>query len=150
MVLYIIPSMPVQIVIDTNVFVSALRSNRGASFRLISLLGSDDRFEINVSVPLILEYEDAALRVARRFGLTGKDISDIVDYICSVANRRQIHFLWRPLLRDPNDDMVLEVAVEASCEYIITFNARDFGPAKRFGIGVLSPAEFLRSIGEIS
>jgi len=142
--------MPLRIVIDTNVFVSALRSNRGASFRLISLLGSDDRFEINVSVPLILEYEDAALRAARQSGLTGKDISDVVDYICSVANRRQIHFLWRPLLRDPNDDMVLEVAVEASCKYIITFNARDFGPAKRFGIGILSPAEFLRSIGEIS
>jgi putative PIN family toxin of toxin-antitoxin system len=142
--------MPVQIVIDTNVFVSALRSNRGASFRLISLVGSDDRFEINVSVPLILEYEDAALRAARRFGLTVKDISDIVDYICSVANRRQIHFLWRPLLRDPNDDMVLEVAVEATCKYIITFNARDFGTAKRIGIGILTPGEFLRSIGEIS
>ena len=90
--------MPLQIVIDTNVFVSALRSNRGASYQLLSLVGKSARFEINISVPLVLEYEDAANRELRKIGLAKSDVSDIIDYICSVANHRLIYFLWRPLL----------------------------------------------------
>jgi len=92
--------MPPRIVIDTNVLVAALRSRRGASFRLLSLSGGK-HFDINISVPLLLEYEAAAKRIAREVGLTHNDIDDILDYICSVASHRQIYFLWRPLLKDP-------------------------------------------------
>src|SRR5947207_12497454 len=138
--------MPLQIVIDTNVFVSALRSNRGASYQLLSLVGKSARFEINISVTLVLEYEDAANRELRKIGLAKSDVSDIIDYICSVANHRLIYFLWRPLLRDPGDDMVLELAVEAQCDYIISFNKRDFDGAAQFGLEVLSPQEFLKRI----
>lgn len=140
--------MPLQIVIDTNVFVSALRSKRGASFKLLSLVGKSTQFEVNVSVPLVLEYEDVANWQLHITGLSAQDVSDVIDYICSVANRRQIYFLWRPFLKAPKDDMVLELAVEAQCEYIISFNKRDFAGVEQFGLQVLTPQEFLKRIGE--
>ncbi|MBS1107857.1 MAG: hypothetical protein H6Q91_3359, partial [Deltaproteobacteria bacterium] len=92
--------------------VSTLRSNRGASFRLLSEIDSG-RFETCVSVPLVLEYEAALFRQARSVGLSRREASDALDYICSVARRQFIFFLWRPQLRDPGDDMVLEAAVAA-------------------------------------
>ena len=134
--------------IDTNVFVSALRSRRGASYQLFRLLGGK-KFEISLSVPLIIEYEDAAKRLTREFGLTHADVEDILDYICSVGDRRQIHFLWRPVLKDPKDDHVLELAVEASAQFIVTYNLRDFAGAEEFGIRVVTPKEFLKVIGEL-
>jgi len=136
------------VVIDTNVFVSALRSRRGASFRLVTLLGND-RFQINVSVPLVLEYEAAASRAAPATGLTAEDISDILDYICRVANRRKVFFLWRPFLKDPRYDHVLELAVEAACELIITHTVRHFAEVEQFGLRVVTPKEFLEIRGEI-
>jgi putative PIN family toxin of toxin-antitoxin system len=136
-----------RIVIDTNVFISALRSCRGASYRLFMLLGGK-RFEISVSVPLILEYEDAAKRFGREFRLTHGDIEDILDYICSVADLREIHYLWRPILKDSQDDHVLELAVEASAQFIVTYNRRGFTGAEKFGITVVTPHEFLKRIGE--
>ena len=137
----------IQIVIDTNVIVAALRSKRGASYRLLSLLG-DRRFEINVSVPLVLEYEQAARGLVRRGGLSTKDIDDILDYVCAVCHHRNIFYLWRPFLRDPKDDMVLELAVVAQCDFIITYNKRDFRGIQQFGIEPLEPKEFLAKIGE--
>ena len=138
-----------QVVLDTNVFVSALRSSQGASFLLLSLVGRSTAFEINLSVPLVLEYEDVAKRQARSLGLTHEDIDDVLDYLCAVANRREIFFLWRPFLRDPSDDMVLELAVEAECEAILTYNQRDFAGVEQFGVRVLTPKAFLQEIGAL-
>ena len=140
-----------QIVIDTDVFISALRSNKGASYKLLTLLGSD-KFEINVSVALILEYEDVAKRFIEEIALTENDIDDIIDYICSAANKRKVFYLWRPVLKDPNDDMILELASTASCDFIITFNKKDFHieDLKTFGLRSLTPKEFLQRIGELS
>ena len=135
-----------RIVIDTNVFVSALRSRRGASHRLIMLLNRG-HYEINISVPLIVEYEDAAKRIAREIGLTHTDIDDILDYICRVGFKRRIHFLWRPFLKDPQDDHLLELAVEAGCDCIVTYNIRDFSGSDQFGVRAITPKEFLRKIG---
>jgi putative PIN family toxin of toxin-antitoxin system len=102
-----------QIVLDTNVLVSALRSNLGASFRLLQLVGKSDAFRINLSVPLVLEYEAVLLRQRAKTGLTSADIADVIDYLCSVAGLHSVFFLWRPILRDPNDDFILELAVRA-------------------------------------
>ncbi|MDQ2687756.1 MAG: putative toxin-antitoxin system toxin component, PIN family [Armatimonadota bacterium] len=139
-----------QIVIDTNVLIAALRSKRGASFLLLSLLGASRQFEINLSVPLVLEYEDVAMRPSLVTGFSTQDISDILDYLCLVANRHEIFFLWRPFLVDSKDDMVLELAVEAQCDYIVTFNKRHFAGIERFGLQAVTPQEFLRQIGELS
>jgi putative PIN family toxin of toxin-antitoxin system len=139
--------MKYSVVIDTNVLVSALRSRDGASFRLISLLGESDKFTIHLSVALVLEYEDASKRLLEEIGITEDTVDDVLDYICQVANEQQVFFLWRPFLKDPNDDMVLELAVAAGCNFIVTYNKQDFRNIEQFGMEAISPAEFLRLIG---
>lgn len=139
-----------EVVIDTNVLVSALRSKRGASFKILTLIGQN-KFDINLSVPLMLEYEDVAKRLIGETALNEADINDILDYICSVSNRREIFYLWRPFLKDPKDDMVLELAVTSNCDMIITYNKKDFkGVEEYFGIRLLTPKELLLEIGELS
>ena len=142
-------SMVQRVVTDTCVFVSALRSSRGASYRMLSLVGTG-AFDIALSVPLVLEYEDAAKRLGDATGLSHADIDDVIDYLCSVAHLQEIHFLWRPVLRDPRDDHVLELAFEAGCELIVTHNIRDFAGSEQFGVPVVRPGELLRRIGEVS
>ena len=140
--------MPVyQVVVDTNVLIAALRSRRGASYRLLSLIG-DGRWQVNLSVPLVLEYEDVAKRPNSGLTLSVGEIDDILDFICSEANLREIFYLWRPVLPDSKDDFILELAVESRCDFIVTFNVRDFAGAEKFGIEVVTPQEFLRKLGE--
>lgn len=137
-----------QIVIDTNVVIAAQRSKRGASSRLMSLIGTG-RFDLHVSVPLMLEYEEILLREEVRLGLTSQDVDDLLDAICALAEHHQIHFLWRPFLQDEKDEMLLELAVASSCGYLVTYNKRDFRGAEKFGIRVVDAREFLQVIGEI-
>lgn len=136
-----------QVVIDTNVLVAALLSNRGASYRLLRLLG-DSRWRMNLSVPLVLEYEQTLKRVCTRGNLSEADIDSILQFICATADLHPIFFLFRPFLPDPNDDFILELAIESRADFLLTFNARDFVGADRFGIRVISPREFLVIIGE--
>lgn len=140
--------MKLNIIIDTNVLVAGLRSRTGASFRLLELLGTG-RFDLSVSVPLVLEYEEVLLQQAPQLLLSQRDIRDFLDYLCSAARQQSIFFLWRPKLPDPDDDFVLEAAVAAGARRIVTFNQRDFVDAKQFGIRVCSPREFLKEIGEV-
>ena len=137
------------IVIDTCVLISALRSRNDASFKLLSLIDSQ-QFSFFLSVPLVLEYESVAKRMSRTLGLTHSDIDDIIDYLCTTGNHRQVHFLWRPSLKDPGDDFVLELAVESECNYIVTHNIKDFTGIKKFNLKAITPQELLRKIGEIS
>jgi putative PIN family toxin of toxin-antitoxin system len=134
-----------RVVLDTNVLVAALRSRRGASFELITHLGTA-AFETVVSVSLVLEYESALLRHMPASPYSEQDILDFIDYICGAAIRQEIFFLWRPFLRDPGDDLVLEAAVAAGCEAIVTHNVRDFAAAKKLGVRVLTPGEFLNEL----
>ena len=136
-----------QVVIDTNVLVAALLSNLGASHRLLRLVG-DHRWQIHLSVPLDLEYEQTLKRVCTGGALSGGDIDSVLHFLCANANLRPIFFLWRPLLPDPKDDFVLELAVESRADFVLTFNTRDFVGADRFGVRVISPREFLAIIGE--
>jgi putative PIN family toxin of toxin-antitoxin system len=137
----------INVVIDTNVLISALRSNRGASFKLISLIGTG-KFDISLSVPLLIEYEAVSKR--KKFEhLIDVDIDDLLNYLCKVADKRDIFFLWRPFLKDPKDDMILELAVEAGCEYIITYNLDDFKGVEQFGVEAITPKKFLIKIGEL-
>ena len=133
--------------LDSSVLVAALRSRRGASFRLLQLL-RNERFEIAVSVPLALEYEAVLLRHATKLGVKPEEAVGVVDYLCQVAHRQDIHFLWRPALSDPKDEFILELAVAARCAAIVTHNIRDFQGAKPFGVRAMTPGEFLLSIEE--
>jgi predicted nucleic acid-binding protein len=132
------------VVLDTNVLEAAMRSRRGASFALLSAVGRG-RFEIAVSVPLVFEYEEVLMRPWDRDPTV---VASLLDYICSMARRQPIFYLWRPFLPDPQDDLVLEVAVAANAA-IVTHNRRHLLRATEIGIRVLSPAEFLEEIGGI-
>jgi putative PIN family toxin of toxin-antitoxin system len=141
-------AIPRRIVLDTNVLVAGLRSRRGVAFRLLTEIGRS-RFEIALSVPLVLEYEEVLLRHKAATRLSAADIHGVLDYFCSVAHLQEIFFLWRPLLSDPKDDLLLELAVAAGCDAIVTYNVRDFVGAKAFGVSILEPAVFLRRVGAL-
>jgi putative PIN family toxin of toxin-antitoxin system len=133
-------------VLDTDVLVAAFRSEAGASRRIL-LAALDRRFELLISVPLMLEYE-AVLSRPEHLSVSGasvEDVGDVLDSLALVGKRVKFAFRWRPALPDPNDDMVLETAVNGRARAIVTFNQRDFNPvAGRFGCEVMRPGEFLR------
>jgi predicted nucleic acid-binding protein len=136
----------IRVVLDTNVLVAGLKSRNGASFQVLRMVGPKAPFQPSLSVPLVLEYE-MALR--RTLGAKDKRIDAVLDYLCAVGDLREIFFLWRPFLRDPGDEMVLEVAVGAQASEIVTHNVRDFeGVNERFGIRIVTPAEFLTEVRE--
>ena len=134
-----------KIVIDTNVIIAGLRSRKGASFKLISLLNSK-QFDLNISVPLILEYESIALQHLENLVIDKKDLEIFLNYICTIGNKCKIFFLWRPFLKDPKDDFVLELAFNSQSDFIITYNKKDFGGIEKLGIKVLTPKEFINLI----
>ncbi len=135
-----------KIVIDTNVLVSALRSRRGQSFALLSLIGNG-AFQHVVSVPLVMEHEAVLLR-AGMVPLSDTAVQDVIDYLCATGLRQDIHFLWRPQLPDLKDDMVLEAAVNGGCEAIVTHNVRDFVGTQALGVSAMTPAEFMTHLKE--
>jgi putative PIN family toxin of toxin-antitoxin system len=137
-----------RVVLDTNVLVAASRSRWGASAKLLSLLGTG-RFDVCISVPLTLEYESAMTRDVEPYSSDWRVRMDILDYLCSVAKPQEIFFLWRPYLRDPNDEMVLEVAIAGGCSGIVSYNARDFTGIERFNLTIHTPKEFLEVIGAL-
>lgn len=137
-----------QIVLDTNIIYSALRSRRGASYRLLSLLDSA-KFEINLSVPLVIEYEDVLVRKIHTLNFNQSEIDQFLDYLCLAGNWHEVYFLWRPILKDPEDDMILELAVRANCKYIVTYNKTDFQGVDKFDIKLATAKEFLQIIQEL-
>ncbi len=137
-----------RVVIDTNVFIAALRSRKGASYKL--LFETDRRrFEQNISTPLILEYESVAKRELPNLTLGSDDIDAILDMVCRWSSECTISFRWRPYLKDAQDDFILELAVQSQSDYVITYNKRDFSGIEQFGIGLLTPKEFLKLLEEI-
>jgi len=134
------------IVIDTNVLISALKSKQGASYRLLIALPSGS-FVPNVSVPLFLEYESVAKRKGLLSNLSAVQIDMVLDYLLSKSRIRKIFYLWRPCLKDPKDDLVLEVAVESKSKYIVTFKIKDFKGCNQYGIKAVTPQEFIKIRG---
>lgn len=132
------------IVIDTNVLLSAIYSNKGASYKLISMIDSK-KLTVNISTTLIYEYEEI-LKLKSK--LETKYIDSILNYICSIGKQNKIFYLWRPKLKDSDDDFLLELAVKSN-SIIVTLNGKDFKPASEFNIKVMTPKEFLQDIGEI-
>ena len=138
----------IRCVFDTNIILAGLRSPTGASRELLRRLG---RKEIRVlaSVPMLLEYEDVLKRPEhlRSINLTLEDVDVFIATVTTLIEPVPLYFLWRPQLRDPNDEIILEAAVNGQAQCIVTFNERDFrGGAHRFGIEVLRPGDFLRRI----
>jgi putative PIN family toxin of toxin-antitoxin system len=136
------------LVVDTNVMVAAIRSDAGASRRLLRA-GLQRRCVLLISVPLMAEYQALTTRLEHLTAshLSAADVGHLLDAIVPVAEPVWLGFLWRPLLRDPDDDMGLEAAVNGRAELLVTFNRRDFGVVGEcFGIRACSPGEAVRDL----
>lgn len=130
---------------DTDVVVAAMRSPSGASAAVIQAVRLGGAVLL-LSVPLALEYESVCARAEHRLaaGLSERQVGIFLDAVIAMATPVDPHFLWRPQLRDANDEMVLEVAINGRADALVTFNVRDFGTApSRFGVAALLPREAL-------
>ncbi len=131
------------IVIDTSVLVAAARSRQGASFALVSSL-PNPRFEIALSVALYTEWQAVLTRPEHLPpGLRVEDVLSYLRYLTSIAHLQDVYYLWRPFLRDPDDDMVLECAVASGSQYLVTHNVKDFQRIAELGVTPLTPAAFM-------
>jgi putative PIN family toxin of toxin-antitoxin system len=133
-------SMPRDIVLDTNVLVAAFRSTQGASYQLVRSIGLAD-WRLNVSVALALEYEDVLKREGMLPGISRQQIDDFLDYIFRTSRLVRFVVHRRPSLQDPDDERILEVAVQCRA-MIVTHNQKDFVGVEQFGVAVKRLANF--------
>ena len=136
---------PPRIVLDTNVLYAGLYSASGKSYQLLKAI-ADGRVRIALSTPLLFEYEELLKRNQAVLNLNDAEVEVVLDNLCALADFQSVYFLWRPCLPDANDDMVLELAVAAQVPRIVSFNAKDFRPASRFGIEVVTPKIMLEDL----
>jgi putative PIN family toxin of toxin-antitoxin system len=136
----------VRLLLDTSVVVSAFRSRSGASYRLLELF-DEDRYRLVATPTLFKEYETVLSRPEHRVvhGLSPRQLEEALKDLASRLVPVKVYFQWRPQLRDHNDEMVLEAAINGLAEIIVTHNVRDFLPAAgNFGIEVMTPGRILR------
>lgn len=132
-------------VLDTNVVVTALRSPSGSSAELLRQIRTGFG-EMLISTALMFEYE-ATCELPEHLlasGLTQIEVQQVLDVLAALATPVEIHYRWRPQLRDPGDEMVLETAANGRADAIVTYNKKDFGTApEKFGMDLLTPPEVL-------
>ncbi len=139
-----------RVVFDTNILVAAARSKQGASFALLSMLPTK-HFELALSVSLYTEWQAVMSRPENLPPETvAEDALAFLRYLTSLAHLQDVFYLWRPRLKDSDDDMVLECAVAAGCSYIVTHNVRDFAGIDSLGVEAIRPADFLDLIRSAS
>lgn len=139
-------------VLDTNVLVAAIRSPTGASAEILRRV-IQGQVHMLCSVPLFMEYESVLLRPEHLYvaGATAQEVGNVLDVLAGVLTPVEIRYLWRPQLRDPNDDLVLELAVNGQglgeSVVIVTCNQKDFLPqSRKFGVDVLTPRQFFQGV----
>ena len=141
-----------RLVLDTNILVTALCNRDGASHLLIRWVLTD-KISLLASPPLWLEYEAVLKRpeIRLRHGISIENIDILLDTLAAHVEPVHLNYLWRPQLRDPNDEMVLETALNAAADALVTFNIKDFAAAaKRFTLKLVTPAECIKLTGDIS
>ena len=136
-----------KVILDTNILLSGLQSRQGQSYKLLTLL-YENRFRIVLSVPLVLEYEAILKKKLDRTIFTDEIIDRFIDYLCAISEHVKIFYLWRPFLKDPFDDHLLELALATNCRYIVTYNIKDFAKATELGISAITPADFIKILKE--
>ena len=135
-----------RVVIDTNILYAGLYSSSGASYQLLRLIRAGQVTPC-ISVTLAMEYEAVLSARLEELDLTKEQLSGFLGHFVALSERVRIFYLWRPGLRDPGDDMVLETAVAARADFLVTHNIKDFTGADRFGIQVVTPGWFIRHFG---
>ncbi len=134
-----------KIVLDTNVLYAGLYSSVGASFKILKAI-VDKKIRIVLSTTLLFEYEDVLKRKSKELGLNHEKIEAILDNLCFLSEHQKIYFLWRPILSDPKDDHILELAVSSNAKTVVTHNIKDFKNSNKFGIRAITPKSLLEKI----
>ena len=134
-----------RVILDTNVLFAGLYSSLGASYQILRAI-EEDKIKTVISTTLLFECEDVLKRKKLDLGLTSQQIEIILDNLCDLSEHQKIYFLWRPYLRDPMDDHVLEVAVASKTQIIVTHNIKDFKGVEKFGIKAIPPGKLLEVI----
>ncbi len=137
-----------KIVLDTSVVVAGLRTRSGAGNAVLRLV-AQGRLVALATAPLFLEYEEVLKRPEHQLvhGLPPEAIDEFLAEFAALIAPVEVHFQWRPQSRDPNDEMVLEAAINGQADALVTYNVADFsGPAERFKISVLRPADLLKRV----
>lgn len=145
--------MKLRVVLDTNVLVTALCNSAGASHLLIRWVLADTAITLLASPALWLEYEAVLKRpeIRLRHSISLGNLDILLDTIAAHVEPVTLNYLWRPQLRDPNDEMVLETALNGKTDALVTFNTKDFADAAdRFALKLVTPAECLKLTGELS
>ena len=132
-----------RVVLDTSVLVAAARSRNGASFELMSMLPSR-RFELALTIVMYTEWQAVLTRPEHLPpGATAEMSLGYLRYLASIAHLQDVHFLWRPFLSDPDDDMVVECAVASGSQFIVTHNIKDFRRVEELKLQAVKPVDFL-------
>ena len=134
-----------KVILDTNVLYAGLYSSAGASYRILRAV-EQEQIRIVISTPLVFEYEEVLRRKRSDLELTDRQIDVILDNLCDLGEFQRIYFLWRPFLKDPKDDHILEVAVASQTGTIATHNVKDFAGIGTFGIRAIPPRDLLKEI----
>jgi putative PIN family toxin of toxin-antitoxin system len=137
-----------RIVLDTSVLVAGLRSRNGPNNALLRKIALGEVLVL-CTPPLFLEYEDVLKRPEQMavHGLRSAQVDDLMSELAAIIVPVDVHFQWRPQVADPNDEMVLEAAINGMADPLVTNNLKDFaGIRDRFKIPVLSPAQILRKV----
>lgn len=124
---------------------AGLYSSSGASHQILQLMDAG-RITPVISTTLLFEYEDVLKRKQKELGLSDNEIDVVLDNICALSQFQKIYFLWRPYLKDPKDDHVLEVAVASKTNLIVTHNMQDFKGVDKFGVKALRPGKLLEAM----
>ena len=132
-------------ILDTNVLYAGLYSSEGASYKVLRAI-EGGQIQIILSTPLLFEYEAILNRKRVELELSEQQIEAILDNLCRLSVHQKIYYLWRPILQDPKDDHILEVAVASKTKIIVTHNTRDFKGANKFGIRTLTPGQLLKEL----
>ncbi len=137
-----------RVVVDTSVIVAALRTRRGAANQVLRMVARRELILL-ATPPLFLEYEDALKRPEQRLahGLTIEAIDEFLSELAALTEPFEMHFQWRPQVRDPGDEMVLETAINGCADALVTYNIKHFALAgNRFKVSILRPADLLRKV----
>jgi len=135
----------IRVILDTNVLYAGLYSSEGVSYQILRAI-ERGQIQIVISTSLLFEYEDILNRKKSELALSEQQIEAILDNVCRLSVHQRIYYLWRPFLKDPKDDHILEAAVASQTKIIVTHNIRDFKGIDKFGIRAITPKQLLKEI----